>query len=816
MSQGKQFVDLPLEDVIGDRFGRYSKYIIQDRALPDVRDGLKPVQRRILYAMHEDKNTFDKNFRKAAKTVGTVIGNYHPHGDTSVYDAMVRLSQSWKMRYGLIEMHGNNGSIDGDPAAAMRYTEARLAKITAELLRDIEKNTVDHVQNFDDTHYEPTVFPAKLPNLLINGSTGISAGYATNIPPHNLAEVIDAVILKIDKPEATLDELMEKISGPDFPTGGIVQGEDGIRQAFKNGKGRVVLRGKAEIEKLRGNREQIIITEIPFDVNKANLVRKMDELNAERKVEGIAEIRDETDRTGLRIVIELKREADSQGILNYLYKNTDLQVLFHYNMVAIEDRTPKLLSLSQILDAYVNHQIDVVTRQTTYDLQKAKEREHIVDGLIKAISILDELIQTIRASKNKADAKANIIAAYQFSDEQAEAILALQLYRLTNTDITQLTEEKSSLQKQIAQDEAILADPKKLLQTIKKDLRQLKKQYANERLTTIEAEIEEIKINIEVTVPQETCIVSVTEEGYIKRTSLRSYGASNKEDLMIKSTDRLVRLIELDTTDNILLFTNFGKYVCIPVHELAEIRWKDMGNHLSNITTFEANEKVVNIIPVREFIKDQYITFITKQGMVKKTELEVYQSPRYSRSLIALNLRDNDELVNAFVTDGEQDVFIATHLGYGLWFSEQDVSVVGQRALGVIGIQLKDNDYVVNGVAIDESEQPNLIVATQRGAAKRMKLSEFEKSTRARRGTMMLRELKAKPHRIIGFFALQKAEQLIYKTDKDQSITTTPFEMPLSDRNSNGSFIIDIDEEGNIISVTKEVEYEQPFVETLL
>lgn len=815
MSQGKQYVDLPLEDVIGDRFGRYSKYIIQDRALPDVRDGLKPVQRRILYAMHEDKNTYDKNFRKAAKTVGTVIGNYHPHGDSSVYDAMVRLSQDWKMRNELIEMHGNNGSVDGDPAAAMRYTEARLAKITTELLRDIDKNAVDLVQNFDDTHYEPTVFPAKIPNLLMNGSTGISAGYATNIPPHNLSEVIDAVMLKIDKPDVSLDELMTKIKGPDFPTGGIVQGLDGIRQAFETGKGRVVLRGKAIIDKLRGNREQIIITEIPFDVNKANLVRKMDELNADRKVEGIAEVRDETDRTGLRIVVELKREADSQGVLNYLYKNTDLQVLYHYNMVAIEDRTPKLLSLIQILDAYINHQIDVVTRQTTFDLQKAKDREHIVEGLIKAISVLDELIQIIRHSKNKADAKANIIAKYDFSDEQAEAILALQLYRLTNTDITQLTGEKQALQEQITHYEAILANPDTLLQTIKQDLRQIKKEYASERLSVIEHEIEEIKINIEVTVPQETCIVSVTQEGYIKRTSLRSYSASNKDDLMMKSTDNLVRLIELDTTDHVLLFTNFGKFVSIPVHELTEIRWKDMGNHLSNITTFEPNERIIDCIPIREYANELNLVFVTKEGMIKKTELNVYQSPRYSRSLIALNLRENDELVSVFITNGQADLFIATHFGYGLWFNESEVSVVGQRALGVIGIQLKENDYVVNGLAIDEATQPNLIIATQRGACKRMKLTELERTTRARRGVVMLRELKSKPHRIIGFFALRKEEKLIFKTNKDETIIQTPFELPVSDRSSNGSFIIDVDIAGKITSISKETEYERPFVEKL-
>lgn len=811
MSQSKQFVNLPLEEVIGDRFGRYSKYIIQERALPDVRDGLKPVQRRILYAMHEDKNTFEKNFRKAAKTVGTVIGNYHPHGDTSVYDAMVRLSQDWKMRYELIEMHGNNGSVDGDPAAAMRYTEARLSKITAELLQDIDKGTVDFIPNFDDTHEEPVVFPAKLPNLLINGSTGISAGYATNIPPHNLEEVIDAVILKMDKPHASIDDLMTKMKGPDFPTGGIVQGLDGIKQAFKTGKGRVIIRGNAIIEKMRGNREQIVIDEIPFDVNKANLVRKMDELHAERKVEGIAEVRDETDRTGLRIVIELRKDANSEGILNFLYKNTDLQVVFHYNMVAIEDKTPKLLSLPNVLDAYINHQKEVVTRQTTFDLTRARERAHIVDGLIKAISILDELIQTIRNSKNKADAKANIIRAYDFSDEQAEAILSLQLYRLTNTDITQLTGEKSELQSKIESYEAILSSSKQLMNTIKKDLRRIKKTYANKRKTVIEAEIEEIKINIEVTIPSETVLVSVTKEGYIKRTSLRSYGASNKEDLMIKSSDHLVRLLEVDTTDNLLIFTNFGKYICVPVHELPDIRWKDMGNHLSNMTTFEANERIVQCIPIREFSQDKYLIFVTKQGMVKKSEQQLYQSARYTRSLIALNVREEDEVINVYETDGKQDVFMATNQGYGLWFNETEITSVGQRALGVIGIQLKESDFVVNAHIIEEETNPNLIVVTHRGACKRMKLNAFEKTSRARRGSVMLRELKAKPHRIKGFFIVDKDERLTLLTNKDKNIETIPYELPINDRLSNGSFVIDSDVDGTVIDVEKEVNYEKPF-----
>jgi topoisomerase-4 subunit A len=811
MVQHKQFIDLPLEEIIGDRFGRYSKYIIQDRALPDVRDGLKPVQRRILYAMHEDKNTFDKNFRKAAKTVGTVIGNYHPHGDTSVYDAMVRLSQAWKMRDELIEMHGNNGSIDGDPPAAMRYTEARLAKITAELLKDIDKETVDFIPNFDDTLNEPTVFPAKLPNLLMNGSTGISAGYATNIPPHNLKEVIDAVILKMDQPDVTVDKLMKKITGPDFPTGGIVQGADGIKQAFETGKGRVVVRGRITIEKMKGNREQIVVHEIPYEVNKANLVRKMDELHADRKVEGISEIRDESDRKGLRIVIELRKDVDAEGILNFLYKNTDLQVLYHYNMVAIENKTPKLLSLPNILAAYIDHQRDVVTRQTTFDLQKARDRSHIVEGLIKAISILDELIETIRASKNKADAKQNIMQKYMFSDAQAEAILALQLYRLTNTDITLLTKEQTELLEQMKRFEVILASPKELLHTIKKELRRIQRTYTTERKTKIESKIEEIKINIEVTVPSETVLISVTKEGYVKRTSLRSYGASNPDDFMMKPGDHLISLLEVDTTDHVLLFTSLGKYVAVPVHELPDIRWKDMGNHLSNMTTLEPEERVVQCIPVRDFNQDAYLLFYTKNGMLKKTELKQYQATRYSRSLIALNLRTEDELLGVYQTDGKRDLFIATRVGFGLWLSEAEISPIGLRAQGVIGIALKKDDYVVSVEIADETEDPNLVLVTQRGACKRMKLQSFQKSVRARRGQAMLRELKAKPHCVSGFVVLHGEEKCMIKTDKDKQIEIAPNGLPISERNSNGSFILDPELDGRIEMVRKAVGYETPF-----
>lgn len=812
MSQAEKFLDLPLEEVIGDRFGRYSKYIIQDRALPDARDGLKPVQRRILYAMLMEKNTFEKNFRKSAKTVGTVIGNYHPHGDTSVYDAMVRLSQDWKVRNVLIEMHGNNGSIDGDPPAAMRYTEARLSSISSELLRDIEKQTVDFIPNFDETTEEPVVLPAKFPNLLVNGSTGISAGYATDIPPHNLAEVIDAVIMRIDDPTVSVDKLMTAIKGPDFPTGGIIQGTEGIKKAYETGKGKIIVRGKAEIEKVRSGREQIVITEVPYEINKATMVKKMDELRIDRKVEGIAEIRDETDRTGLRVVIELKKEANSEGVLNFLYKNTDLQITYHFNMVAIQEKTPKLLSLPQMLDAYIAHQKDVVTRQSKYDLRKAKERAHIVEGLIKAISILDELIATIRASKDKQDAKKRIIAAYGFSEAQAEAIVMLQLYRLTNTDITQLQKEADDLAKIIADLEAILSSEKKLFQTIKRDLKQIKKMFADDRRTMLEDKIEELKINIEVTVASEDVLVSVTRDGYVKRTSLRSYGASNGEDPMLKENDYLISLHEVNTTDKMLLFTNKGKYILTSVHELPDIRWKDIGQHVSNIVQLDKEEHLIRCIPVRDFQKENaYLIFFTKNGMIKRSEFNLYDAQRRSKALIALNLKGDDEVVSVCRTDGNSDVFIATHKGFGLWYHEEEVTVVGQRAAGVKAIALKDDDFVINGEVFDDLSDPSLALMTQRGACKRMKLKEFEKTSRAKRGLIMLRELKSKPHRIKGFFTMNENDMIHFRTANGETHKIFPLELSASDRYSNGSFVIDSDNQGNVTEVWKNATYEKPF-----
>lgn len=799
----EKFRDLALEEVLGDRFGRYSKYIIQDRALPDARDGLKPVQRRILYAMDVEGNTHEKGFRKSAKTVGNVIGNYHPHGDSSVYDAMVRLSQDWKIRNVLVEMHGNNGSVDGDPPAAMRYTEARLSAIAAELLKDIDKRTVDFVPNFDDTASEPTVLPAMYPNLLVNGSTGISAGYATEIPPHNLEEVIDGAIMRIEKPNCTVEDLMTVVKGPDFPTGGIIQGVEEIKKAYETGKGKIIVRSKAEIEPLRGGRQQIVITEIPFDVNKANLVKKIDEFRLDKKVEGMSEVRDETDRTGLRIVIELKKDANAEGVLNYLYKNSDLQVTYSFNMVAIHNRRPELMGLRELLDAYIGHRKEVVTRRSQFELQKAQDRMHIVSGLIKALSILDEVIATIRASKDKRDAKNNIITKFQFTEAQAEAIVSLQLYRLTNTDVTALQAEADELTKKIAELKAILESEKKLFSVIKKELRDVKKRFVEPRRTMIEREIEEIKINLEVLVASEDVIVTVTKEGYVKRTSLRSFSASNGQDFGMKDSDRLLAQLNINTTDVLLLFTNKGNYLYCPVHELPDIRWKDVGQHVANIVPIDRDEEIIKVIPVEEFNKEVFLLFITKNGMVKKTELSQYKAQRYSRALTAVNVKLDDEVMDVHVTDGKKQVFLITYFGYGLRFQEEEVNPVGIRAAGVKGINLKPGDYVTSGQVIGSDSHESVVIATQRGAMKKMKLDEFELTTRAKRGIVMLRELKNNPHRIIGTVLAKEVDEIFIQSEKGQTDSLIASSLRFNDRYSNGSFVMDESESGKVKYIWK-------------
>ncbi|TDM47695.1 DNA topoisomerase IV subunit A [Macrococcoides goetzii] len=786
---------LPLEDVIGDRFGRYSKYIIQDRAIPDVRDGLKPVQRRILFAMHAEGNTYDKNFRKSAKTVGNVIGNYHPHGDTSVYDAMVRMSQDWKLRHVLVEMHGNNGSIDNDPPAAMRYTEAKLSKLASVLLRNINQDTVDWVQNFDDTAMEPMVLPANYPNLLVNGSTGISAGYATDIPPHNLSEVIDATLMIIDNPNVTTEEIMTVMPGPDFPTGGIIQGKSGIKQAYETGKGKAIVRGKVEIEKLRGGREEIVITEIPFEVNKSTLVKRIDELRADKKIEGILEVRDETDRNGLRIAVELKKDANAEGILNYLYKNTDLQVAYNFNMVAISDRRPSLLGVKAMLQSYIKHQQEVILRRSQFELDQAKKRMHIVEGLIKALSILDKVIETIRQSKNKSDAKENLKTKYDFTEAQAEAIVMLQLYRLTNTDIVQLENEHDELKATLEKLEKIINDKKHLMSVIKRELKAVQKDFSEPRLSTIEDEIQEIKISKEILIPSEETIVSMTKDGYIKRTSPRSFGASGLYELGTKDGDVLLDYKESNLQDVLLVFTNLGHYIYIPVHQLPDVKWKDLGTHLSQIVPLTQNEYVVGMINVTDFNQEQSIMIATQNGMIKKTLLNDFNVTRYSRPIVCMKLKDDDQVITVQSITGEEHILVVTQNGFALHYSLAEINNIGIKAAGVKSINLKDNDKVVSTeILYPESA---LIIATQRGAMKKMKIDLFEESKRANRGVVILKELKSNPHKVVNAYIITDDLNFTLSSSNEtyQSNTKT---IRNADRYTNGSFIVDEKEFGQI------------------
>ena len=794
--------DLSLEDVIGDRFGRYSKYIIQERALPDVRDGLKPVQRRILFAMYSSGNTFEKNFRKSAKTVGDVIGQYHPHGDSSVYDAMVRLSQDWKLRHVLIEMHGNNGSIDNDPPAAMRYTEAKLSQLSEELLRDINKETVAFIPNYDDTTLEPMVLPSRFPNLLVNGSTGISSGYATDIPPHNLAEVIQATLKYIDNPDITVNQLMKHIKGPDFPTGGIIQGIDGIKKAYETGKGKIVVRSRVDEEELRSGRKQLIITEIPYEVNKSSLVKRIDELRADKKVDGIVEVRDETDRTGLRIAIELKKDVNSESIKNYLYKNSDLQISYNFNMVAISDGRPKLMGLREIIESYLNHQIEVVTNRTRYDLDHAEKRMHIVEGLMKALSILDEVITLIRNSKNKKDAKDNLVAEFDFTEAQAEAIVMLQLYRLTNTDIVALEEEHAELEALIKKLRNILDDHDALLSVIKDELNEIKKKFKVDRLSTIEAEISEIKIDKEVMVPSEEVILSVSHHGYIKRTSTRSFNASGVTEIGLKDGDRLLKYQEVNTQDTVLVFTNKGRYLFIPVHKLADIRWKELGQHVSQIVPIDEDEQVVDVYNEKDFNSDAFYVMATKNGMIKKSSVSQFKTTRFNKPLVGMKVKDHDEIVNVIRLESDQLVTVLTHKGMSLTYSTSELSDTGLRAAGVKSINLKDEDCVVMTESVSDSD--SILMITQRGAIKRISYKVLQVAKRAQRGITLLKELKKNPHRIVDAAVVKEGQETYTVFSNNHEESGNINEVHLSEQYTNGSFIIDVDDFGQVVSMTLE------------
>ena len=799
--------NMSLEDIMGERFGRYSKYIIQERALPDIRDGLKPVQRRILYSMNKDGNTFEKGFRKSAKSVGNVMGNFHPHGDSSIYDAMVRMSQDWKNRETLIEMHGNNGSMDGDPAAAMRYTEARLSEIAGFLLQDIDKKTVPFAWNFDDTEKEPTVLPAAFPNLLVNGATGISAGYATDIPPHNLAEVIDAVVYMIDHPSAKLDKLMEFLPGPDFPTGAIIQGRDEIRKAYETGKGRVVVRSRTEIEDLKGGKKQIIVTEIPYEVNKAVLVKKIDDVRVNNKVPGIAEVRDESDRDGLRIAIELKKDADEQTILNYLFKYTDLQINYNFNMVAIDNYTPRQVGIVPMLTSYIAHRKDIILARSRFDKEKAEKRLHIVEGLIRVISILDEIIALIRASDNKADAKENLKISYEFSEEQAEAIVTLQLYRLTNTDIVTLENEEASLRDLIATLAAIIGDERTMYNVMKRELRDVKKQFASARLSELQDEAVIIEIDTASLIAEEETFVSLTKGGYIKRTSPRSFNSSALDELGKRDEDELIFLEKAKTTQHLLIFTNLGNVIYRPVHELTDIRWKDIGEHLSQTITTYGNEEQVLYAEILDDFAGQTYFAVTKLGQIKRFERKEFAPWRTykSKSLKYGKLKDETDVFVTVAPILLDDVVLVTYNGYALRFNIEDVPVIGAKAAGVKGINLKGDDLVVSAFIANTK---SIFILTQRGSLKRMSVNDLPLAKRAGRGLQVLRELKAKPHRVflagpvfaenggaeLDLFATEVEEkqqilQVQSQTGQIDEVNLT--NLSLSERTSNGSFISD-------------------------
>lgn len=799
----EKIFDYTLEDIMGERFGSYSKYIIQDRAIPDARDGLKPVQRRILYSMYKEKNTYDHGYRKSAKTVGDVIGNYHPHGDSSIYDAMVRMSQPWKTRLPYIDMHGNNGSIDGDSPAAYRYTEARLSKISNEMVKDIDKNTVEFAPNFDDTTVEPTVLPAKFPALLVYGAQGISAGYATNIPPHNLGEVIDATIYRIDHPECSLEDLMQYVKGPDFPTGAIVEGIEGIKEAYTTGRGKINIKSKYTFEEEKG-KLSLVITEIPFETNKALLVKKIDDIRIDKKIDGIVEVRDES-AADIRIVIDLKKTANKDLIVNYLLKNTDMQISYNFNMVSIVNRRPKLLGLAASLDAFIAHQRDVVKRRTEFDLAHAKARYHIVEGLIKCISILDEVIKVIRASKNKQDAKDNLVKEFEFTPEQAEAIVVLQLYRLTNTDVVALENEKAALEKIISGLTSILGSEAVLKSVMKKDLRDVRDNYETPRITEIKDEITEIKIDTTAMIPKEDVVVLVTKDGYIKRTSFRSYTASNPDDITIKENDYLIGMYEMNTTDTLLLFTSMGNYLHIPIHIIPDLKWKDMPKHVSNLIEMASGESIVSAIPAYNFETEKNVVIVTHDGMIKRSKLKEFKLLRYSKETSCMKLKDNDYVIAAF-TEEKPCLFLTTDSGYGLSFKMEEVPVVGVKASGVKAIKLKD-DNLVSANQYSENEDEFIAIITDKGTGKRVRLNEFELSTRTRRGLLVIREVKTNPYKVLKTFITDSKNFIGLKNNDINIVKLT--ELPISDRHSIGSQLTkhnltDVFQEATLIRSTKE------------
>ncbi|HOP74564.1 MAG TPA: DNA gyrase subunit A [Bacillota bacterium] len=803
LADGK-VVPVVLEDEMKKSFLDYAMSVIVDRALPDVRDGLKPVHRRILYGMYESGATPDKPYRKSARIVGDVMGRYHPHGDAAIYDAMVRMAQDFSYRMMLVDGHGNFGSVDGDPAAAMRYTESRMSKIAMEMLADIDKKTVDFRPNFDESLEEPVVLPSRFPNLLVNGAAGIAVGMATNIPPHNLGEVIDGAVLLIDNPDADDKELMRVVKGPDFPTGGIILGREGIRNAYTTGRGSIKVRAKTEIEEMAGGKSRIVVTEIPYQVNKARLVEQIADLVRNKVIDGITDLRDESDRTGMRVVIELRRDVNPNILLNQLYKHTMMQQNFGVIMLVLVDNQPKILSLREILQHYLEHQRDVLTRRTQFDLEKAEARAHILEGLRIALDHIDAVIQLIRSSRTVDIARAGLMSEFGLSEKQAQAILDMRLQRLTGLERDKIEEEYATLLKEIAYYKELLADTHKIMMVVKDEMLAIKERYNDPRRTQITANDEEFAE--EDLIADEDIVVTITHMGYIKRMPVSTYrnqrrGGRGIMGITTKEEDFVEHLFVSSTHENILFFTNRGRVYQLKGYEIPEAGRQARGTAIINLIQVESGERVNAVIPIKEFKEDCNLLMGTKHGVVKKTALDEFASIRKG-GLIAINLDDNDELIDVSLTDGKQEVVMVTRLGQAIRFPETDVRLMGRTARGVRGITLDDGDQVVGMEIVRESD--DLLVITEQGMGKRTALSEYRIQSRGGKGikTMKLRERNGV---IVGAKVVSENDELMVITAEGLILRTSVQNISKTGRNTQGVRIIRLDENDRVVTLARVV-----------
>ncbi len=779
MDNQVKVLNYPLDFLLGDRFGKYSKYIIQERALPDVRDGLKPVQRRIIYAMLVNGNIPSKAYRKSATAVGFIIGHYHPHGDTSVYDAMVRMSQWWKQSMPLVEMHGNNGSLDDDPPAAMRYTEARLSPISMELLRDIDKDTVNFAPNYDDTDEEPTVLPARFPHLLINGAEGIAAGYSTYIPPHNFKEICEATIYRIKNPKCSLDEIMEIVPGPDFPTGGIIRGKEGIKEALGTGSGSFQVVAKTEIVNQKNN-IALVVHEIPFGVVKSLLVASIDKIRNDKEIDGIIEVRDESDRTGLRIVVEMRKEADVNAIVNYLMKKTKLACRYTYNTIVICDKKPLKLGIIPILDYYIDYQIEVINRRVSFDLKKAQARLHIVEGMAVAISNIDELIAIVRSSKSKDEIKKRLMVRFNLDEAQTEAIVTIQLHRLNSVDIADLYDECKKLESIVADLSSIHDNEKKIKGIIVSELSEIVKKYPCKRLSKIEDEVAEFTVEKKPII-KEDVMIAVTKDGYFKRSSIKSYTASKGANPGCKNGDILVSVGKANTSDVLLAFTDKANFLYIPVFELSESKWKDEGKHISNIISLSGDEKIVFTVLVKEFKEGVNLVLCSKSGLIKRSKLTDFVIQRYSKPVMAMKITDSDNIIGVSYTDGDSNIIVLTKKGKMIQYHESKVSLVGVRAAGVKAIVLDNDDEVSSLVCLNKGSKNNVMVLTDRGGFKTFNPSNIISGARLAKPLEVYKFYRSEPHYLIGSCSLVEPYRVavLSSTQGSRDITFDAKTMPL-------------------------------------